>query len=386
MLVAMRTAIRISLAAIVSFALLIPVISGGVATAVPSTKSISFDCSSNNQNQFGGDVYLKPGESFTVQFVNCHPDIYIDVDTDPTIFTSVIMSPSSDGNIVFYADGTYIINATVAPSQSQGVWHSANAAYAYVWLDPNSQSMNDYVGVYLVGDDASEVSQAQVQNLMFDFPGLLSQSDLFTGVAALDECITYDPSQPGGIAGHPVPFKALDFVVQTPGNVTIRTESTFPTTSFTSYLENPSAGLGSMLSSANYLLYDDFDPQNPGDGLIACGDYIPEESAGDYLASGEIRMNSYAELSTQLNTGTYTLVAVPRESLTLQDWQNFAGNQNQYIYTEVWTPLPQVAASPALAATGRNHLGWFFSLGAVFGLAGVSLVGWRKMRTRRTIS
>lgn len=349
--------------------------SANPALAVPG-KTVSFDC--NNPGTYGGDVYLKPGESLRVNFANCDADIYIDVDTSPNTFTTVITRPTSDGFVTFFSDGTYVISATVPQgSDAQGIWHSPNASEAYMWLDSNNQNINNYVGVRLAGEDASTISGSQSQRVAFEFPSQLSPADFFLGVPELEQCISYDPSNPFDIDGDPIPYKSTDFVVTAGGNVTIRTESTSPTSSFTAYLDNQSSGMNSMLSEATYLLYENFDHLQPGNGLLACGQYISDESVGDILASGEIRMNSYAELTTYLEPGTYTLLAVPRESLTPQDWSNFSNGQDQFLFTEIWTPLP-TASDSALAATGTRSSAWMIGLVAFMIVGGALLLTFRR--------
>lgn len=327
-------------------------------------KTVLVDCAAEEPSWIWGTVYLFPGEQLVVNYENCHSEIYTDVDTDPTFFTTELTLLSGDGRLTFSSDGTYVLSGTPVGlgdgsfGPNQGIWFTATNPLAYVYFFESAAENNPlgYIEVKMVGADVTTLSgKTLISSPRIGFPDTISASDQFEGEVGISACIGYDEQNPDNT----FVFTETPWEVTTAGNFTLRTISSTPITSYTNYLVAPDGRDGmSPALNMNYLIYEDFDPLNPSEGLLGCG--AENEVGGDYLQSGEILSSRYANLDIQLGVGNYTIVTVFKYPVTLAEWNNsvyWTPVEGQSINVQIWGPVQAVRqTSPSLAATGSPNI------------------------------
>lgn len=320
-----------------------------------TNKSIVVDCAMNNPGWIWGTVYLFPGEQLVVDYANCDSDLYTETDNDPVLSTWQQTLSTGAGRMTFSSDGTFVISGTVSSGPNQGSWLNAHSPLAYVYFSvPSNQNELGYIEVKMAGEDVTSLSgKTLLSSPRFEFPFTITSADQFESEAALSACMAYDSTDPE----NPIVFTETPWEVTTAGDFTLRTISSTPITSYTNYILTPDGRIGmTPLLNMNYLIYEDFDPLNPAEGLLGCG--AENEVDGDYLASGEIISSRYASLDIQLDVGNYTIVTVYRYPISLQDWNNsiyWTPVQGQSVNAQIWGPVQSVRQpSPSLATTGYD--------------------------------
>lgn len=332
------------------------------------TKTVHVDCLAQQPGWVWGTVYLFPQEQVTITFEDCDWQLYIDTDPDPA---ANVFSPSlgdGDGSITLSADGTYVVSSTNSQGNNQGTWFTDGVSENYVYLqESGAQSPLAYIEVDVVGDDVTTVpGKTLLASPSLLFPVFIDGMDLFPTDLDLANCLIVDPSSPGDT----YVFVSQPFSTNVAGDFLFRTVSTNPVTSFTNYLVEPDGYIGmTPLFNINYLIYDEFDPQNPAEGLLGCGEEIGV--GGDYLDNGEILSDRYFEAELSLAAGNYTVVAAHIFPTTAQDWNAptwwtpFAG---QAVNAQIWgpqqatpsaSPSSSSSAAPTLAQTGFSLDYWW---------------------------
>lgn len=323
------------------------------AAVAVTTKTVHVDCNAQQPGWVWGTVYLFSGEQLTISFEDCDWDLNNDIDTDPANTVIGQTLGNGDGSMTFSADGTYVINSTITQGSAQGQWFDDGEETNYVYLTPiGSPNSFAYVGIDIIGSDVTNVpGKSLLSSPSIDFPVTIDGSDLFVSDQTLANCLIYDPSAPGDTYA----FVETPFTTNVAGDFLFRTISTNPITSFTNYVVQPDGYRGmTPLLNVNYLIYENFDPQNPAVGLLGCGD--ERIIGGDYLSSGEILSHRYFETEVSLPAGTYTIVAAHIFPTTVQDWNANVGwtpFDGQAVNAQVWGPAQSVPTeTPTLAQTG----------------------------------
>lgn len=323
------------------------------AAVAVTTKTVHVDCNAQQPGWVWGTVYLFPGEQLTISFEDCEWDLNNDIDTDPANTVLGQTLGNGDGFMTFSADGTYVINSTITQGAAQGQWFDDGQETNYVYLTPiGSQNSFAFVGIDMIGQDVTTVpGNTLLTTPSIEFPVVIDNTDLFVTDQNLANCLIYDPSSPTDTYA----FVETPFTTNVDGDFLIRTISTNPVTSFTNYLVQPDGYRGmTPLLNVNYLVYEDFDPQHPAEGLLGCGE--ERFIGGDYLSSGEILSHRYFETEVSLTAGTYTIVAAHIFPTTVQDWNANVGwtpFEGQAVNAQVWGPAQSApTVAPTLAQTG----------------------------------
>lgn len=333
------------------------VLSASSSAQAVSTKVLSIDCSTNQAPWGNGQIYLYPGESVQIDFEDCESSVYIDVDSDPNVFTASVTRSTGDGRITFSSDGTFIVSANVTSGANQGQWYSPNGLYSYLWFDEliNSESVG-YLQIMLVGDDVTTIAGKQLLSTSnINFPTTINTSNQIRGDSLLSACIDYDPDFPNDR----FVFVETPLEVSTAGDYSLRTISTTPVSGFTNYLSNPIGNFEYFpVLDISHLIYSDFDPNDPTTGFLGCAS--ENAQGGNYLSTGEVLDSSYAQLDISLPVGRYTVVSAYIYAISAQDWNTpqFWSNVPELSVTvEIWGPEQRlVTAAPTLAATGIPNM------------------------------
>lgn len=320
------------------------------------TKTVHVDCSAQQPGWVWGTVYLFPQEVLTITFSNCEWGLYVDTDPDPT---NNYFSPSlgsGAGTITFNTDGTYVVSSTVTQGNNQGTWFTDGESQNYVYLEaPGAQNPLAYIEVDIADSDVTSLpGKTLLSSPTIYFPTSIDTSALMPADSSLDPCFL-SPTVPG----ETYVFVETPFTTNVAGDVTIRTVSTNPITSFTDYLLQPDGYRGmTPLLNINHLVYEDFDPQHPANGLVGCGQ--EREEGGDYLNSGEFLSHRYFQTDVNLEAGDYTIVSVFIFPTTVTDWNANVGwtpFAEQAVNAQIWGPA-QLASTvtPTLAQTGNSWI------------------------------
>lgn len=346
------------------------------------TKTVHVDCLAQQPGWVEGTVYLFPQEQLLVTFEDCDWQMYIDSNPNPGASSFSPTRGYGDGSITLSADGTYVISSNMSIGSPQGTWFNDGLSENYLYLEESGAvSPLAYIEVDVVGEDVTTVTgKTLLANMPLVFGVWINGMDLFNSDPDLAHCIQYFPSTPGDT----YVYVSRNFTTNVSGDFYFRTISTNPVTSYTNYIVQPDGYMGiTPLLNVNYLIYENFDPQNPGDGLLGCGGQ--STSGGDYLSSGEILSNRYYEAEVTLSPGTYTVVAAHIFPTTAQDWNTplfWTPLPGQKVNAQIWGPQqatpsssPQVSASaapttpqagstsaPTLAQTGISMEYWWAPL------------------------
>lgn len=359
---------KISGLVLITFVLLGTIFISSTPAQAIVTKTVHVDCLAQQPGWVWGTVYLYPQEQVTITFEDCDWQLYIDDDPDPAVDNTPQTLGNGDGSITLSTDGTYVISSTVTQGNNQGTWFTDGMSANYLYLEAaGAQSPLAYIEIDVVGDDVTTVpGKTLLSSLPLQFGVWINGMDLFDADQDLAHCIQYFPSSPGDT----YVYVSRNFTTNVPGDFLFRTISTNPITSFTNYIVQPDGYRGmTPLLNVNYLIYENFDPQNPGEGLLGCG----EERArgGDYLSSGEILSDRYFEAEVTLPAGTYTIVAAHVFPTTAQDWNANIGwtpLPGQAVKAEIWgpqqattgsTPQTNNSVAPTLAQTGFSLDYWW---------------------------
>lgn len=317
------------------------------------TKTVNVDCLAQQPGWVWGTVYLFPQEALTISFSNCEWELYVDSDPDPA---NNYFSPSlgsGAGTITFNTDGTYIVSSNISQGTNQGTWFTDGESDNYVYLEAQgAQNPLAYIEVDIAGNDVTTMSgKTLLASPNIYFPTSIDATSLMVSDANLAPCLEYFPGSPGDT----YVFVETPFTTNVSGDVTIRTVSTNPITSFTNYLLQPDGYRGmTPLLNINHLVYEEFDPQNPSNGFVGCGQERGE--GGDYLNSGEFLSHRYFETTANLEAGDYTIVSVFIFPTTVTDWNANVGwtpFAEQAVNAQIWGPEQRVAIeAPTLAQTG----------------------------------
>lgn len=346
------------------------------------TKSVSINCLSPQPGWVWDTVYLFPQENLTITFEDCDWDLYVDTDPDPSLNNLTPSRGDGDGVITFSADGTYVISSNMTHGTPQGQWitdgHSAN----YIYLEPHG-AINPmaYIEIDVAKNNVTTVSgKTLLASPMIQFPTTVDSRNLMSTDQNLAQCIQYVPNS----------LSDTYVIVQTPlttnvsGEVTIRTISTNPVTSFTNFLLLPDGYRGmTPLLNVNHLVYTNFDPEHPAEGLVGCGQERNE--GGDYLLSGEVLSNRYFETTVNLAAGNYTIVSAVEFPMSPADWNNNVGwtpLEGQSVNVQIWGPAQlSTAATPVLASTGAHS--WLGNAALVILTLGFTLVLLKRRRSQK---
>lgn len=346
------------------------------------TKTVQVDCLAQQPGWVWGTVYLFPQEVLTITFEDCDWDLYVDSDPDPSVNNLSPSVGSGDGSITFSTDGTYVVSSNMSLGNNQGTWFTDGNSDNYVWLEAaGAQYPLASIGVDVVHDDVTTLpGKTLLASPTVNFPTSIDANRLMGADAALDACL-FSPSS----VGETYMFVETPFATNVAGDVTIRTISTNPLTSFTDYLLQPDGYRGmTPLLNVNHLVYENFDPQHPADGLIGCG--VERGHGGDYLNTGQILSERYYETAVTLPVGEYTIVSMFVFPTTAADWNANVGwtpFAEQAVNTEIWGPAQQApVVTPTLAQTGMT----FDALWVVSALTGSGTVLLLVRRKRKTLS
>lgn len=344
------------------------------------TKTVHVDCLAQQPGWVWGTVYLFPQEALTITFEDCEWDLYADSDPDPTVNNLSPSQGSGDGSITFSTDGTYVISSNMTFGSNQGTWFTDGNSDNFVWLEAaGAQNPLAFIGVDVVQDDVTTLTgKTLLASPAVNFPTNIDASSLMVADPAIDSCLL-SPSS----LGETYMFVETPFTTNVSGDVTIRTISTNPITSFTDYLLQSDGYRGmTPLLNVNHLVYENFDPQHPAEGLIGCGE--ERGQGGDYLSSGQILSERYFETNLSLLAGEYTIVSMFVFPTTAADWNANVGwtpFAEQAVNAEIWGPTqlaPKV--TPTLAQTGMT-LGGLWVVSALTGAGAVLLLMSRKRKS-----
>lgn len=327
----------------------------GSANAV-ATKTVHVDCLAQQPGWVWGTVYLFPQESLTITFEDCDWDLYTDTDPDPSVNFLERSLGDGDGSITFSADGTFVISSNMTfGSSNQGTWFSEGNSDNYVYLEPHgAQNPLAFIAIDLVNDDVTTVPGMHLLSSPdVIFPTTVDSGNLMVADVNLADCLQYVPNSPSDT----YVFVETPFETNIAGDVKIRTISTNPVTSFTDYLDQPDGYRGlSPLLNINHLVYENFDPLHPADGLVGCGS--ESQQGGDYLATGQVLSDRYFETDVSLSAGEYTIVSVFLFPMTAADWNANVGWTpfvEQSVNIEIWGPEQLTSSVPiTLAQTGMT--------------------------------
>jgi hypothetical protein len=345
-------------------------VGSGVNVAQATTaQDVELDCSTGGGGSLAGTIYLFPEEELVIDYLGCAVSVSVDGDTDPDSFTSVQTLLNGNGRIIFSGDGTYTLTGTRVPfvdaslGPLDGIWRTASNPMAYMNFSlPGDMGPLAMIRVQMAGNNVTSIDGKRLQSTnSVAFPPTVELVNTFQGERALGECV--DDRGDSDVL-HSYVFAATRMTASG-GDYTMRTISTTPTSSFTGFLANPTQeGFSNPLKHANYLIYSEFDPAQPAQGLLGCGTWQNRE--GDYLNSGEFLEGEYSQIDIHLEPGDYTLVTVIRIPMTVDDWNQgdfFFGSTPELISVnlQVWVgdgvetgDSAATGSVPSLASTGYS--------------------------------
>jgi len=342
------------------------------ADATTPPKSVTLNCA-NPEIFYDGVVYLFPSDVLEISFSACDR---VDLHTENAAVTTEM---TGTGFITLRGDGTFVVSADVTNGgPNQGEWLTSNASYAEIAFIDDDEGFIGFIDVEMVRENVTSIAGATLlDSPRFVFPVVLIPENLLETTDLPGTCI--DNNAPGS-PEHP--FVSHTFSPNVAGVYTVRTISTTPITSLTNYIDTPDGfGLETPLKKNNFLLYSEFDPANPAQGFIECGSN-GEGIRGNYLDSGEVLTKDYYELEVYLEPGTYTILSVRENPMSIATWNNtnderwWTPLEGQSVNAQIWGPaqLP-TPVTPELAATGGPN---FAPLAAMVFTAGLALLWLRR--------
>lgn len=347
-----------------------------------ATKTMTIDpC---DQEYLDSTVFLFETDVLEINFLSCESvDFFRELNGTQEEF----LTTSVRGTITIHGDGTVtVMNTNGTPTEicDDCIWANESGQELFIRFTGEPQRYN-FLSVEKVNQNVTQISGSTLlETPQFTYPTTVSETGLLSSDADIDQCLEWFEDEP---QRNSHPFVTHQFTTNVAGNFTVRTISTTPTSSFTNYLDTLPTGFSGAtpmpsnpLDEANFLIYRDFDPSNPSEGLVACG--VNRVNTGNYLDTGEILEREYFQVETFLEAGTYTVVSALYAPVSLATWNDSNGErwwtpvEGQSVNTQIWGPaqLP-TSQTPALSATGGQNIA---PLAAMLFTAGLALLWLRR--------
>lgn len=323
-------------------------------------KTVHIDCSVIRD--FGETVFLAPDERLVVSFECEYADLSInntgsplfsaagdDRTSNPPIITGAFQIEGS-GEYTFTAGGITISSGSWAPEMAD-LRFKTGQVWSYLTVMPRGSDVTVIPGSRLLRSLETVFPETIDTTYVLD-------GDDFADDSEIASCFGFEDGD--DTADYDLVFIASSFETDTAGDITIRTISTNPSSSYTDFLNNIAPyPVGGPMRGANYLLYDSFDPANPFDGFIGCG--VEGLNEADYRSTGAVFESAFTHLSATVDAGSYVVVTAMREELDI--WNNVGSSRSwapvahQSVSTQIWGPaqLADRQPSPSLASTGAHN-------------------------------
>lgn len=335
-------------------AMTLPVLYAAPASALAVDRlTVTVDC--NVGEGYEDDHNIASGDVLTINLLNCSGDIIQDLDDTTNVTMAGNVTVDSSGSQSIPSDDIDIVVDGAADIEIDGALDIDVNLAAYA------------------GDPTSELLATKKLTMRLGAPDMMLREEMIGDPVADDG--NGDIYMGGNTACQVEPgnhvYSTLDITVTEEGTYDFRAINVTPMD------EDMYWGVPKFPSSDPFfVLYDDFNPNSPEDGIVGCnddGDNTGTTEIDDYWSSspdsietgtGFIMDDQWPWFRTELEPGKYTLAFIPYSTIGTADYNagvfaTSSGNfgqtwspRAQSVTYEMWGPEGGIVVGEPLAPTG----------------------------------